>query len=58
MARPVVRIDDLLWTDERDRLAARVCQIVGRSLTRSELAQFERGSAYHEQCHGTQPVAG
>ena len=53
----VVRIDDLLWTLDPRRLAARVCQIVGRSLTRSELAQFEPGVAYHEQCHGTQPVA-
>jgi WD40 repeat protein len=54
----VVRVDDLLWTSDRQRLAARVCQLVGRSLTRAELAQFEPDVTYHEQCHGTQPVAG
>ena len=54
----VVRIDDLLWTNDRARLAARVCELVGRSLTREELAQFEPGVPYHEQCHGTQPAAG
>jgi WD40 repeat protein len=53
----VVRIDDLLWTDDRARLAARVCELVRRSLTREELAQFEPGAQYHEQCQGTQPVA-
>jgi WD40 repeat protein len=46
----VVRLESPLWSDEIDRLAERVCVLVGRSLTRSEWDLLIPGLAYGETC--------
>jgi WD40 repeat protein len=42
--------DPILWSGDRRALTERVCDAVGRDLTRAEWAQFVPSEPYHETC--------
>ena len=54
----VLRVDDLLWSDDVAALTARVCSVVGRSMTRVEFAQFLPDTPYREECQEDRTAPG